>query len=142
MLGQTSTATPTAIPSTLENASQARSVRTVPLSAATRPTTPVASAYAPNRIVSAYRLMLGQTRMTMARTIASRPLRPSAHLIFVSCDFAFDESSDMDSISMHLPWYRLTGSTIAAACPHGIGDATDRVRDSCSRGCRLSAAGR
>jgi hypothetical protein len=83
--GHTRTAMPRARLSRLESASQPRPCAVAPLMAATRPTAPFAAVHAPNRIVSAKRLIPGQTRMTTPLATAKSPLIPSAHRNFVTC---------------------------------------------------------
>src|SRR6266576_796680 len=101
MLGQTSTMIPTAIPSRLDKISQPRSPPASAVNEKPSPTTPVASAYAPKRIVRAKRLMPGQRRITTPSAIESRPFKPSAHLIVVSCVSAILETRvNMDSIGL------------------------------------------
>src|SRR5258706_8683813 len=129
MFVQTSTITPTAMPSRLERTSQPRSPFAEPLSAAPRPTTPVASEYAPKRSVNAYRLMPGQARTTTPSAPESTPFRPSAHLIFVSCVVAaLVARSNVDSMLLYLPIVRLTTGLSSLGALGGIGDAGDRVR--------------
>src|SRR5260221_3744534 len=129
MFVQTSTITPTAMPSRLERTSQPRSPFAEPLSAAPRPTTPVASEYAPKRSVNAYKLMPGQARTTTPSATESTPFRPSAHLIFVSCVVAaLVARSNVDSMLVYLPIVRLTTGLSSLGALGGIGDAADRVR--------------
>jgi len=76
------------MPSRLERTSQPRSPFACAVNAIASPTTPVAAAYAPKTIVRASRLMPGQTRISTPTAMASRPFRPRAHRIFVSCVLA------------------------------------------------------
>src|SRR4249919_568344 len=74
MLGQSRTARPT--PSRLDSTVQPRPSLTLVMFI--RPTTPLAVAYAPNRIVSAYRPMPGQARIIAPNSTDRAPLIPIA----------------------------------------------------------------
>src|SRR5262245_59013399 len=129
MSGQAKTAMPTAIPSRPENASQPRA----PLPAVNElasETIPLARVYAPHRIMSAYRLMPGQTKSTTPKATESAPFRPSAHLIFVSCVLAiFVTRSNVDSILGTSRCLRGDDRTLDRTRRRRIGDRTERVRE-------------
>src|SRR3954447_24338298 len=97
------------------------------------PTMPLASAYAPNRMVSASRLIPGQTSTTTPNATERRPFKPRAHLSFVSCVPAvFMTWSYVDSIWTYLPAGRLTARLSLGPSVCGIGDETDGVRELCN----------
>jgi hypothetical protein len=91
------------------------------------PTTPVAAAYAPNRIVRAYRLMPGQMRMTTPNAIDRTPLSPSAQRNLFSCVHAiFSVRSMIESIEdlQVVLTSRLSRSEVRAR----IGERADLMR--------------